>query len=425
MKKLFLFTVISLAFWHAFVWNIYAVNSDDSIVSLNKDKLYSFVSDIFEKVWKNIDDTWNVEKNIEDLSEKNLFEDKSYFDDIVWNKYEQYIKVLQEYWVVRWFDNKFFPDKLIHLDAYIKMLIKCYWIKIWYKPNQKMTLTDKNYLWDLNYSNDTKKYLNTAYELWFLENVDNDFWKNVDYNVLLKIYNNIEKQYPNLVRWKEMTKNMYSSKNKISRGKISELTVKFFNLRPLNWIFFFDDTVYHKYWKYVNLLAEKNIVNRNNPMFFIDKKIKRSDFLVMLFRISKFYHYNFDWVSIFDDNIVDVQNKPYKSDIDYLYHKWILDYLLEFKKWKLYLYPNKNITEDEIYYILNKFFWWNFIYDIDVSSKKTLTRWKVSEMFVKYFFLWKKKKIFSFEKKDIVDVNKKTSHIGILISSIKNILNNI
>lgn len=107
--------------------------------------------------------------------------------------------------IIQWAGNqKFYPDNYMRLWDFIKILVNTYRYKVGYDLATTNWLNETVYI---QYSKNAQlqTYINTAYSLWFLNNVstgaitDYNFDKFLTTREISKIFDNINNQYPGLI----------------------------------------------------------------------------------------------------------------------------------------------------------------------------------------------------------------------------------
>jgi len=419
MKKKIRILVIWLLFGLVCIWmNAQASNfsfdannnlwtmeqASNSLVSINKEKVTETVLQLRDNAVVFLKDEISSVKN-----NKNLITDDKYFvtslddfsfsvtgvsfDDIDNSLYKTYVHVLKENKIVDWHSNKYYPENDMRLYAFVKMVVESYRTKMWYNLDRNVWLTRNSYLKEIDFDRQIEKYINTAYELWFLDDIVSNYSTNktfnklVDYKILKQMFSNIRSQFPGYVN-DSYFNTLYGSDIILKRWKIAEHIVKFFELSLDNkQQRHFDDTSYNENGKYVELLGDLWIVNTVNSEFFIGKNTCRADFVVMLSRILQRQL----WDVVSESNvqlISDIQGQPYYFDVIYLDQLGYLDYLLEVKRNKKYFYPDRDITKHEIYYILMQITNIVVPYDQKEADTSFMSRWSVAKLLVELFNLW-------------------------------------
>lgn len=128
-----------------------------------------------------------------------------FFLDTDTHEYKYFIDSLSQSNIIQWAGNqKFYPDNYMRVSDFIKILVNTYRYKVWYNLATTNGLSDDIYI---QYSKNAQlqKYINTAYSLWFLNNIstgtinDFNFDKFLTTREISKIFDNINNQYPGLV----------------------------------------------------------------------------------------------------------------------------------------------------------------------------------------------------------------------------------
>ncbi len=129
----------------------------------------------------------------------------SKFIDTDTNEYKYFIDSLANSNVIQWaWNQKFYPDNYMRVSDFIKILVNTYRYKVGYDLATTNGLSNDIYI---QYSKNiqSQKYINTAYSLWFLNNIstgdidDFNFDKFLTTREISKIFDNINNQYPGLI----------------------------------------------------------------------------------------------------------------------------------------------------------------------------------------------------------------------------------
>lgn len=138
-------------------------------------------------------------------TDSKLNPDLGVFLDTDSHDYKYFIDSLAKSNIIQWAGNqKFYPDNYMRVWDFIKILVNSYRYKVWYDLDTTNWLNETVYI---QYSKNAKlqTYINTAYSLWFLNNIstgaitDYNFDKFLTTREISKIFDNINNQYPGLI----------------------------------------------------------------------------------------------------------------------------------------------------------------------------------------------------------------------------------
>jgi len=318
------------------------------------------------------------------------------FEDIKTNPRKIYIDILQQHGIVNWYANKYYPQNYIPLTSFVKVLVETYRFKVWYNLKRNVGLTRKQYFSDIWLQPSVQKYVSTAYELWFLDGVidslatSKDFENEVNYNVLVAIFENVAKQFPELVN-KYYVGEFFASDILIKKDQMAEYVLKVFDI-PLDQDndrqrYHFLDTKYHIYGEYAEILSDFGVVNTQNTEFYPDNNTYRVDFVLMLTNVLMHVQGEVPLSKTEIPVIVDIEGKTYAQQVNYAAKFGILDYLLEVKRWSSYLYPKQVVTKHEVYHILTQIANAQIMYDTQQADNQNITRWELAKLLVEVFDL--------------------------------------
>lgn len=364
---------------------------ENSIVSNNsnpiKNWLGSFVSrilDYFNSSKETLEKeyNYNIKNTFSENEYPNLENIKDYFTDISSDSNKYYINYFADKnFIYKWWE-KFYPDNFIRLHEFTKILVNLYRYKVSYDLDSNVWLSDENY-----FQKTMPKYYNTAYEMWLLDWIENieDFERFISHSDINKIIENFEKQYPNLLNSWYVISN--TKNDTVSRWEACKIVFNAFVWNISN------DTVYkdifdHKNSQSIKVLEDLEIINTYNENFYPEQNISRWDFIVMLVK-SYLKDKNLELnVSNIEFDIQDLDyNSIYAPYVVYAKENWIIDYLLEVKRWEYYIYLENSITKHEAYYIISKIAWIDLNYDILQADKEYITRWDTTKLLVDSFWL--------------------------------------
>lgn len=375
-------------------------------------KLSDFVQKVFsffaQETWVKNSIKSNIVNNTSDTTtQENLCKEDKWlaFIDIQDSEYKEYITVLYNKWIIVWSSNKFFPDDDLRFYCMIKILVNAYRSKVWYDINTEIWLSQKNYFTNASADIDKifLKYLNTAYELWFLSWI-NDFDissklyfdGNSSYKTTKHIFKNINKQFPLLVDWLTID-NILDSDNIITRWKYTEYIVKFFEFKPShtqslcpdNRKYNFSDIMNHDYKEDIQVLANLWIINSQAYKFYPDNFLRNYEFIIMLTKtILKKENQDLNiYVLDHTANISDLDPKSsYIKYYEYAYHNWFLSYGFNPETWQPSVHPNQFITIKEINRTISKLVGKEIDFKVK-SNDGLVTRWEFADMLVDWFSL--------------------------------------
>lgn len=127
------------------------------------------------------------------------------FSDTQDHEYRYFIDILARSNIIQWAGNKkFYPENYMRLSDFIKILVNTYRYKVWYDLSTEIWLSEDVYL-VYTKNAQSQKYINTAYKLWFLNNIstwtisDLNFDKILTTREISKIFDNINNQYPGMI----------------------------------------------------------------------------------------------------------------------------------------------------------------------------------------------------------------------------------
>lgn len=327
------------------------------------------------------------------------------FLDIQDSEYKDYIMALYFKGIVVWSTNKFMPKDDLRFYWMIKIIVDAYRSRVWYDIKTQLWLSQKNYFLDAWSDIDKSflKYLNTAYELWLLQWIDDFdvssniyFQKNVSYNTIKQIFMNINKQFPLLWNWSEINQ-MPDLEDYISRWEYSKYVVNYFEFKVSNiqsscsgdWKNSFSDIMNHDYKEDIQVLADLWIINPQAYKFYPDNYLRNYEFIIMLTKtILKKENQDLNiYVLDHTANISDLDSQAsYTKYFEYAYHNWFLDYGFDPQTWKPTVHPNGFVTVQEINHILSKLVDKEVSFEVE-SKEWLVTRWEFAEMLVDWFDL--------------------------------------
>lgn len=384
-NKAYGFVVMSMLLLFLFVGNVSAKNIHTNISANDNEHWYKkSVSDSIVKVRDTVVDTVTetVKTNSIDTPKNNNSEKAvskiKQFEDIENNPYKYAINVLQEKKIVQGYGNKYFPWNHVRMSMLLKVLINSY-----------RSLTDfNNYL-------DSDKCISTAYDMWLLYNFDNAHIYNeklINYIDFKQILQNFAYQYPSLVNTGVLW-NIPDVDAIVTKDKMAYYLVNFLSILPnnrewseINKDYYFKDTAYHPFGEDVEFLAKKWIISVRNDHFFIDQFASRADLVVLMSNTLLFLRdENLSKEESLESNIVDVVSKEYEPNAIYANENWLLDYLLETKRWKTYLYPQRLLSKHEAFYTLWLAADKNFNYNITDADHENITRWELAHAILDAF----------------------------------------
>jgi len=380
-------------------------NSNENIEPLfDGEKIVKFFNGILKGISVIIEET-SFESEHSDTSNEIFVDEKldeipetenlKIFSDIKWNTHKKFITIMQKKWIVKWYDNKFYPNDNVSLYIMTKMLVQSYRARIWYRLDSNVGLTSAEYFRNMNFDDANKTFLNTAYELWFYKNLyvlkeeNPDLNKPVDWKLLEYVLATVAEQIPELVD-RDYLRNISWKDDIVKKDELAEHLVRFFQITNSSDDdvsgYIFEDAKYHPHWLSAEILARYGIVNTNTDKFYIDNHIYRADFVVMLvksFLVKNRKKLNVNQLK--SNSITDIIDKPYSIFVQYAKENWYIDYLLEVKREKEYFYPQNIMTKHEVYHILNKLLNAKIEYDIEKADNEHITRWQVASLLVDAF----------------------------------------
>lgn len=379
-------------------------------------KLWSFIENLISKISqtsKSINLTnsstqqaTQIPVSIDNNCNESILKDN--FIDIDNSQYKDHINTLYHKWIIIWSNNKFMPEDNLRFYCMIKILVDAYRSKIGYDLDTQIWLSQKNVLSYYSFSwidKESLKYLNTAYELWFLDRIDlnalvknSDYLsQNIDFNTIKIVFDNIKNQFPLLIDSSTINQ-IPDSQSFIKRWEYSKYTVDFFDFPIETWTnicypsldFSFDDIYHSPYQNDIQKLADFWIISKNSNKFYPDNYLRKYEFIIMLVNTilkkenQELNIYLLDHIS----NISDVElNSSYSKYFEYAYHNGFLDYELNIENWKFIAQPNKVIKLNEIQTTMSKILW----KDINLNKNNlnwNITRWEFANMLVDQFWLW-------------------------------------
>lgn len=327
---------------------------DDNKLSEIFQNLISFIKSGIQENNKNINKySFDIQNDTDNI----LYQNIDSFDDI-WNiEDKKYVNYLAQNNIISQ-NKKFYPNNFIRLHEVNKILVNLHLLNLWYDIKNKEWYSNNIY-----FNSKVPKHYNTAYELWLLKSIDNvEYYEQlINHQTLVQVLNNFQGIYnKNLKEW--YIENNITQKENYSRIEFVKYIIE------LIWIFEQNpqiiDTTSTQWNKDIKSLFKNNEV----PTYIInslDQEITRLQFIELL---SDIY-------SNLQDQSISIQDPDFNiKDIDYnqenilkiLYAKqeWLINYLLETKRWNIYLKPNQKITKHEVYYIFWEVFWLKTDYNI-------------------------------------------------------------
>lgn len=375
-------------------------------------KLSDFVQkvlSIFSKESLNQDTTQrNVVNNTSNTTiQQNLCKNDewSVFIDIQDSEYKEYIKILYNRWIVVWFSNKFLPNDELRFYCMIKMLVDSYRSKVGYDLKTQLWLSQKNYFSNV-WSDIDKiflKYLNTAYELGFLQWIsDIDvssksyFKKNASKSTVKKIFDNIYKEFPLLVN-ESVINQLEIWNNSLPRWDYAKNLVNFFefewsqvkNTCTEDWRGSFSDIMNHDYLSDIQVLADLWIINSHPQNFYANNYLRYYELIILLTKTILYKEHQELNIYVLDHitNLEDIDpNASYAKYFEYAYHNWFLDYWFDPLTGKPKVDPNKFVKIEEINNVFSKLVGRKIQFETKWVDG-IVTRWEFADMLVDGFWL--------------------------------------
>lgn len=408
-------------------------------------KLWSFIENLVSKISQvgksvnlsNNTTTQNTQTHV--ATTNNCKEDifKSKFIDIDNSQYKDYINTLYYKWIIIGSNNKFMPEDNLRFYCMIKILVDSYRSKIGYDLDTQLWLSQKNVLSYYIFpwiDKESLKYLNTAYELWFLDRIDlyslintSDYLNhNVDFRTVKTVFENIKNQFPFLINSSSVDQ-VPDSQSFVKRWEYTKYIVDLFDFPVQSWInicyptlnFSFEDIYKSPYQNDIQKLADLWIINKNSDKFYPDNYLRKYEFIIMLVNTilekenQELNIYLLDHIS----NISDIDiNSSYSKHFEYAYHNGFLDYELNPENWKFIAQPNKILKTNEIQKIISKLLWEN----INLNKNNlnwTITRGEFANILVNQFWLWDKQS--PWEENQTTTLSESSSIIDQILSWIK------
>ncbi len=375
-------------------------------------KLSDFVSKVFSFFSEQSSVQGNEQNNLlagQSIAPKQLACTKDLwlpFIDIQDSIYKDYIMILYSKGIVIWSTNKFMPNDDLRFYCMIKILVDSYRSKVWYDLKTQLWLSQKNYFltaWsDIDKS--FLKYLNTAYELWFLEWIDNldissniYFQKNTSFSTIRQIFTNINKQFPLLSDSWGMPQ-IPAIEATITRGEYTKYVVNYFwlkasnNTQPLcsgDWKNNFSDIMNNDYQEDIQVLADLWIINAQAYKFYPENYLRNYEFIIMLTKtILKKENQELNVYVL--DHVANISGlnpeESYAKYFEYAYHNWFLDYWFDTKTWKPTVHPNGLVNIQDMNRILSKLVGKEINFKVK-SNDGMVTRWEFADILVDWFNL--------------------------------------
>jgi len=283
------------------------------------------------------------------LTNENLLYDNSYqsvfFDDIVGDVNIREIEILASLWLVSGYGNRYFPNNHVRLWDLSKVLLNAYRLSV---DLDVVDMNPANYVstllreWILISYFDNNGISRSDIE-WSLNNLISMG----DFEVIVQDFYN---QYPLLLN----QINISGDKEKlVNKSEVAKYVVQLFSLQM-------NQDVYNS--RKSSVLSDDIFVLMNNGLieydrhFDVNSVISRKDFVKIMTRI-----YALSNTVVLRDASVDIVDIDQLSLKDrnmmiFAYEKWWLDYMLVHTKWNTYFYPEKSLSIDEVYDLLDRVF---------------------------------------------------------------------
>ncbi len=311
-----------------------------------------------------------VEKDRNTTYKKGVSLGKKYFSDVASDVNRDAIYLLADNNIVYSGAENFYPYNAVRLHECVKMLLESCRVVL----GEEWLVSDKESLLVKS-----PRHYQLADSLWMLEGIVNpeDFERFItarEYEVLLQ---NFSLLYTPLSRQEAVNNEYWKT---ITRSEMAKKIVELFNYygtKDTRSEVISSDSVTSAYDPNVDILIRHTMYPFSSIKTW---EVSRIGFAKFLAQVHASYYGN---------SLVARWGKQLYSDVDYLSDSYmyylqkhhILDYLTEVKRWKSYLYPERAITQYEIYYIVSKVFGKNYSIAPDADEKK-MTYSDLSRLFV-------------------------------------------
>ncbi|MFA5747976.1 MAG: S-layer homology domain-containing protein [Candidatus Absconditabacterales bacterium] len=373
--------------------------------------------------------TFSSSNKIIDLNESEIQNNQTgsddFFVDIRFNPNKYYINTLAGLGIIRGNNSfKFYPNNYILLGDFIKMVVETYRFSVGYDLKTVIGLTTKQYFSGINFIG-FEKYINTAYELGFLNNIliTGNLHKPITTTQLNILLNNINFQFPGVVKQGQLiTSDGYIKRDDATRYvfQVFDLYSKL-NLNQNLSQDYFIDIFGHPNNIAINTLASLGIINIKVNKFYPDNYVHHYDFVIMLVNsiLTKNNQLlNIQNLSGFQSDFVDlVPDSNYIPFVKYAEKNHLLDYLIITKRGEKYFNPDYFITKHEAYFIISKITNTQILYNINDADQENITRGQLASL-LQNSFDFQQKKTSKADSTKISDLQKKIS----LLSSLKELI---
>lgn len=298
-----------------------------------------------------------------------------FFNDIVDNVYIDDINILASQWLVAGYNNTFFPENHVRLGDLSKVIVNAYRLTVWLDASKAKPM----------------EFIQTAYNEWFLVwVVDNT--KNIDQDMLINnqqfqtILANIHKQYPKIT---EDIQTDISNQEYVNKATMAHYVVALF------WLTFNSQNYYKKIVSWfkdhpdrdaVMTLIQNDIIPYTTDID-PDKTLSRAAFIHQLIKT-----YALSNRVVLGDRTYDIVDVDWQDEytplIIYAYQQGRLDYMLVQTKGQTFLYPENNVTLDEVYEVITAITQKNIVTGIIPYNQK-VTQWQIATILVEVFKIQK------------------------------------
>lgn len=350
-----------------------------------------------EELWK--ENNENKDNNVQiDKSPKNLIEIKNVavmpswypFTDIEDSPAKESILIMYSQNLFQDALN-FQPKNYVRISDFIRVVVDTYRLK----QSSKKGLSEKNYFPTSNLPMDVMRRINTAYELWLLQNIDIwNFEKNDWFSQFItpeqaqQILFSLKKREKEMV--KDTTNFPFSSDKILLKEELAELMVQAFQLEmntenlPV-----FSDIRWTAYQKAIQTLADLGIVAWVDGKFYPNAKIENKDFVTMIVKsmlakentslsLQNFYYLT---------NLKNVStDSPYAPYLEYCIDAQICNSLLSQESSWVSFQADRMLVWSEIEDVLSNLTETKFKFS-DEMKDRTMTRWELAYLLVTSFWL--------------------------------------
>jgi len=291
--------------------------------------------------------------------------------------------------------STFQPKNYVRISDFIRVVVDTYRLKKGQNPSTLEGLTEKNYFSNSEFPIGVTRRINSAYELWLLQNID--LWilesdSNLKQFITPKQAKEIllllNKKVPELVRYPENF--TFQSNEVLYKEELAELFVQAFQLElDTHFLPTFNDISWTTYQKAIQILADQWIVSGQDGNFYPYANVENKDFVVMIIKsliakqkspisIDNFYYLT---------NLKNVSTGSfYAPYLEYCLDSQVCNSLLSQESSWVSFQADKLLTWEEIGDVLSNITKNNIKFPTD-RNEKPMTRGELAHLLVGTFGL--------------------------------------